>query len=495
MPPLQIGDAELRAISELVRAKIGIQLGAQKRNFVIARLASRLRALGYESFARYHEHLSTQDPEGQELRLMLNRLTTNKTSFFRERHHFDFVRERLIPELLRLGQQKLRLWSAACSTGQEAYSLAMLLASDERLRGWDMRILASDVDTDVLAEAEAGQYQEDDLAEVPEDWRARYFEHRGSSFSVRRELRELVTFRHINLMQESWPIHVRFDTIFCRNVLIYFDAATQARLCERLAAQLEPHGKLFVGHSEILHALAHVFTLVGGTVYCLASACGPGGRPRGGSWRPRRGSGQPPRWRAGPELGAARTSLPAALPEVSLRAGDVHVSARPCLLRTILGSCVAVCLFDPGNRVGGMNHFLLAEGEPGDALATQYGAQAMDALLRELEALSASRSRLRAKLFGGARVLSGLPQGEEAAEANVRFARAFLEQQGIPIAAERLGGEEPICLLFETHTGRAFVRVVTPAEPAAAAARAEEQRYRQELKQRWRAAPPQSQAP
>ncbi|MEY2929593.1 MAG: hypothetical protein RL033_342 [Pseudomonadota bacterium] len=493
MPALDISEAELSTITELVRAKIGIQLGTHKRNLVVARLSSRLRVLGHDSFAQYCDLLSRQDPEGQELRLMLNRLTTNKTSFFRERHHFDFLRERLLTELVQQGQHKLRVWSAACSTGQEPYSLAMLLASDARLRGWDVRILASDVDTEVLAHAQTGEYQVEEAADVPAEWRTRYFEQQGNSLRIGRELRELVTFRHINLMQQPWPIHVHFDAIFCRNVLIYFDAPTQARLCERLAAQLEPRGNLFVGHSEILHALGHVFTLVGGTVYCLSAACASGGRPRGGSWRPRL-SGRPPPRRAGSGPSPVQASVPAALPEVSIQAGGVYVSARPCVVRTILGSCVAVCLFDAERKVGGMNHFMLPEGEPGDALATRYGAQAMDALLRELEARSAQRSRLCAKLFGGARVLPGLQLGQVAAEENVRFVRQFLAGQGIPLAAERVGGEEPICLLFETHTGRAFVRVVAPGEPAAAAVSSGEQVYRHELQRRQHEAPPQAQA-
>lgn len=496
MPQLAISDAEFSAISELVRAKIGIHLGNHKRNLVVARLASRLRTLGHDSFARYYEHLSQHDPEGQELRFMLNRLTTNKTSFFRERHHFDFVRDRLIPELLQQGKHKLRAWSAACSTGQEPYSLAMLLGADQRLRGWDVRILASDVDTDVLADAQAAEYSAAEVAEVPAELRASSLDRQGNTFTIRRELRELVTFRHINLMQAPWPIHVHFDVIFCRNVLIYFDAPTQARLCERLAAQLEPRGNLFVGHSEMLHALTSALTLVGGTVYCLSTACAPGGRPRGGSWRPRRSSTQPPprgmnglpQRRGGSEPSLARASAPPALPEVSIQAGGVHVSDRPCVVRTILGSCVAVCLFDPESKVGGMNHFLLSEGEPDDARATRYGAQAMAALLRELEACSGVRSRLRAKLFGAARVLSGLPLGDAAAQENVRFVREFLRREGIPIAAERLGGEAPLCLLFETHTGRAFVRVLAPGEPAAAVALSEDQAHQQELQRRQHAA-------
>jgi chemotaxis protein methyltransferase CheR len=213
MPQLAISDAEFSAISELVRAKIGIHLSSHKRNLVVARLASRLRTLGHDSFARYYEYLSQHDPEGQELRFMLNRITTNKTSFFRERHHFDFVRDRLIPELLQHGKHKLRAWSAACSTGQEPYSLAMLLGADQRLRGWDVRILASDVDTEVLADAQAAEYSAAEVAEVPAELRACSLDRQGNTFTIRRELRELVTFRHINLMQEPWPIHVHFDVI------------------------------------------------------------------------------------------------------------------------------------------------------------------------------------------------------------------------------------------------------------------------------------------
>jgi chemotaxis protein methyltransferase CheR len=464
---LSIDDEELAAISQLVQARVGIELGESKRALIVARLASRLRALGYRNFRQYYEHLCRSDPAGEELRRMINRITTNKTEFFRESHHFEFLRDRLIPEAIANGRHRLRIWSAGCSTGQEPYSIAMTLAEDPRLSGFDMRILASDVDTDVLRRAEAGVYSKTDAASIPEAMRSRCLEVDGSTLRVPERVRKLVTFRQINLIDEQWPIRSLFDAIFCRNVTIYFDSETKAQLYRRLCAQLEPHGYLLAGHSENLSWLKETFTLVGGTVYCLTRACTDSGRPARGSWRAPRRSERAPSERVGASSRYVQShpASSAACSEVKVPTGAVHASAKPSVASTVLGSCVAVCLFDPETGAGGMNHFMLPHALDSHLPQTRYGVHAIQALIAQIIALGGARSRLLAKVFGGARVLP-LPEQQSAAEQNIQFVRTALAEHGIPTIAERLGGDEAIYVRFETHTGRAFVRVVSANETA-----------------------------
>ena len=448
----QLGDEEFDGLRRLIHAKAGITLGENKRALLASRLAKRLRAHGYATFRDYYELVTKGDPTGRELLELINCITTNKTSFFREPHHFDMLRKRL-PEFLAAararGTHRLRIWSAGCSTGEEPYSIAAVLDEELRGQGWDVKVLASDIDTAVLAQAEAGIYPARVADEIPPELRRRMFQDRGDHVRVTEALREMVSFRRVNLIEEAWPIRTRFDAIFCRNVTIYFDHATQQRLYARFAAQLEPHGYFFAGHSENLHWV-RAFSLVGETVYRHAT---PGVRRR---------SSLPPR----------RRSLPPRLADAAIVSGQLFASAHPTLVRTVLGSCVAACVFDPEARVGGMNHFMLAQLDGADRPGAFGGEGAMTELLSRVLEHGGRRERLRAKLFGGASVLD-LGDGVIPAD-NVRFARTFLERERIPVVAERVGGELPMQVHFETHTGRALVRVVekttiTELEPARAA--------------------------
>jgi chemotaxis protein methyltransferase CheR len=215
---------------------------------------------------------------------MINCITTNKTSFFRESHHFDLLRNLLLhPLQLRAaaGQpRRLRIWSAACSTGQEPYSIAIVIRDTiTSPAAWDIKILASDIDTDVLARAERGIYETEDLDAMPPALRSRHF-LRGTKdcaglVSVKPELRRLVHFRRVNFVDPSWPVRGKFDAIFCRNVLIYFDRPTQYRLLSRLAGFLKPEGFLFVGHSENLHWFRDLLIPVDNSVYRIETANRP----------------------------------------------------------------------------------------------------------------------------------------------------------------------------------------------------------------------------
>lgn len=269
-------DEEFRLFQHLVRDQTGINLGDHKRALLCARLSKRLRQHGLTRFQDYYDYLTTLDPDRKELRQMINAITTNKTDFFRERHHFDFLRQVVFPTLrdrwAHTGERGVRVWSAGCATGEEPYTIAIVLKEAMGSScGWDIRILASDIDTDVLAAADAGIYPEEKIAAIAPELRRRYFE-RGQEAQeglvrVKQELRKLITFRTMNLLDTHWPIQIRFDCIFCRNVTIYFDKPTQRQVVERFGRYLKDDGFLFVGHSESLFGVSDLYEHAGGTVY------------------------------------------------------------------------------------------------------------------------------------------------------------------------------------------------------------------------------------
>lgn len=258
-----------RVISERVYRFSGIRLPEAKREMVYARLARRLRALGLASFDDYVRFLELEPAEWEHC---TNALTTNVTAFYREEHHFAVLAAHAAATA-REGQP-FRVWSAGCSTGEEPYTIAMCLA--ENLPGGDFRVLASDLDTQVIATARQGVYPLASVQKLPEERRKRFFlrgsgRHEGRA-RVRPELAAHVEFLRLNLMDGEWPIEGGLDAVFCRNVMIYFDKPTQRRLVERFAALLRPSGLFFAGHAESLLDQGRCFRLRGQTVYELASA-------------------------------------------------------------------------------------------------------------------------------------------------------------------------------------------------------------------------------
>lgn len=285
-----ITDREFEFFRKLVYDYSGISLGPQKRHLVHARLGKRLRALGLTTFSEYRRFLQEQDPKAEELVRFINAITTNKTDFFRENHHFQFLSAQWIPArqalAARNGDRRIRFWSAGCSTGAEPYTLALTLAEALGSTGrWDLRILASDIDTEVLQKAVAGTYPEEETTPIPSSLLSRYF-LRGTGrnagcVQVRSEIRRLVTFRRINLLEDPWPIRARFDGIFCRNVIIYFDRPTQQRVLGRLLDFLKEDGILFLGHSESIHGLQSGLRHLGNTIYQKVATIDPVTVPAG----------------------------------------------------------------------------------------------------------------------------------------------------------------------------------------------------------------------
>lgn len=266
----ELSDGDFRTISDLVMKSAGIVISERKRAFIHGRLGRRLRALGLSDFGEYCRLLESRDGASERHNL-INAITTNHTSFFREPHHFDYLRDTILPEIC--GSQaaavgRIRIWSAGCSTGEEPYTLAMILRNYQpSLTGWDVKILATDLDTNVVAHAAEGLYDAERLQPIPVEFRTRYItmqsDERGRMDPA---LRSLITFKPLNLLEE-WPMNGPFDVIFCRNVVIYFDKPTQRRLFDRYADMLKPDGWMIVGHSESLLNLTDRFRLVGRTIY------------------------------------------------------------------------------------------------------------------------------------------------------------------------------------------------------------------------------------
>ena len=268
--------SEFAAIRSLVLESTGISLSDSKRELVKRRFSPRLRALGLDSFAAYIDYVKQN--YAAEATHFCNAITTNLTSFFRESHHYDFLQQVALPAWLShaRGSRKLRLWSAGCSTGQEAYCLAIAvlkLIPDAHQR--DIRILATDLDEDCLARARRGAYEVREFEKLPKSLINEHFMRdqvmvksmKREAFMANDRLKALITFNKLNLVQ-AWPMQGRFDVIFCRNVFIYFDKSTQEKVLRNFATYQTPGSYLCLGHSEtVAGAAALGYELIGKTTY------------------------------------------------------------------------------------------------------------------------------------------------------------------------------------------------------------------------------------
>jgi chemotaxis protein methyltransferase CheR len=267
----EFGDEDFQALRKLVREVTGISLSEQKRELVYGRLARRLRALNLRTFREYRQILAS-DTDG-ELVQFCNAITTNLTAFFREPHHFEHLKNDVLTPLLHKpgASRRVRIWSAGCSTGEEPYSIAMtVLETVKDIERWDIRILATDLDSDVLDKASRGIYTAERLRTLSPERRERFFVRypnaKEPSFQVRPELQRLITLKQLNLMH-PFPHKGPLEAIFCRNVVIYFDKDTQRDLIARMS-RLQRHGDvLFLGHSETLFKVSTDYTLIGRTIY------------------------------------------------------------------------------------------------------------------------------------------------------------------------------------------------------------------------------------
>lgn len=265
-------DRDFAFIRQLAKKHSGIELGDHKKEMIYSRIVRRIRNLRLQSFRAYCEYL--ENHLDAELTNFVNAITTNLTSFFRESHHFDFLRDTVLPDIM-LKQQRnrrLRIWSAGCSTGEEPYSLAITL--HEALKGktgWNAKILATDLDTNVVAHGRKGVYGLDRFRGLDKKIINKYFTPYAddtvpSGLMAGEDIKQYITFNRLNLLGE-WPMKGKFDVIFCRNVVIYFSKDTQKVLFDRYADILQPNGYLFIGHSESLHGVTKRFESLGRTIY------------------------------------------------------------------------------------------------------------------------------------------------------------------------------------------------------------------------------------
>jgi len=265
---------DFKTIAETLHAAAGIALPDSKATLVYSRLAKRLRALGLESFRDYCALVSGSHGL-DERQQMIVALTTNVTRFFREPHHFEHLKSKVLPPLLANARRgaSVRIWSAGCSNGQEPYSIALtILSLMPEAAQFDIRVLATDIDTQMLAEARAGVYGASVMEAVPAELKTRWFDRRGEDWAATEALRQLVTFNELNLMGD-WPMRKQFQAIFCRNVVIYFEEATQARVFSRFLPLMAPDARLYIGHSErVCGDAAGRLETDGVTTYRLRSA-------------------------------------------------------------------------------------------------------------------------------------------------------------------------------------------------------------------------------
>ncbi len=269
----ELSDSDFAKISHLVYEECGINLHNGKKELVKARLGKRIRNGAFKSFREYYQYV-VGDPSGQEMRYLLDAISTNFTSFFREPKHFEFLRSEFLPERIARNEKngkKLRFWSAGCSSGEEAYTIAIiLLETIPHSSTWDLKVVATDLSTKVLKIAEAGIYDFNRVQSLPPPWIKKYFlrgqDHWRNCVKVKSQLGQYIQFRRLNLM-ESFRFPEPFDCIFCRNVMIYFDKKTQTALVNRLHGCLEKGGILFIGHSESLTGIDHPFDYLKPAVY------------------------------------------------------------------------------------------------------------------------------------------------------------------------------------------------------------------------------------
>ena len=271
---IELSNKDFRLISDLVYKHCGINLHKGKKELVRARLAKRLRSLKIEKFSEYIKY-AVNDPTGKEFTTLIDSLSTNLTSFFREHQHFDYLKQTFYPVMLSRKRSRsnfrIRAWSAGCSSGEEPYTIAITLLDMLAGQGrWDVKVLATDISTKVLGMAKKGIYDKQRVAPVSAQQKQKYLIKRSSGkenvYEVSNSLRDIIVFTQLNLM-EQWPVKGPIDFIFCRNVMIYFDKPTQERLVNRYWDLLESGGLLFTGHSESLTGINHRFSYVQPTIY------------------------------------------------------------------------------------------------------------------------------------------------------------------------------------------------------------------------------------
>lgn len=269
---IKITDKEFNELALFIKNNFGVNLTPQKKILVMTRLNNTLEEKNFNSFTEFFNYV-VSDTTGEAITTLINKITTNHTYFFRENKHYNYLSKTVLPYLYKTERNKkdLRIWSAGCSSGEEAYTLAMLLDSFfiDKDKSWDKKILATDISTNVLKHGVKGIYGEESLLKIPnEGWKLKYFKNVDEDkYKVIDKIRKEVIFKRFNLMNNTFPFKKKFHVIFCRNVMIYFDTKTKNELIERFYNITEPGGYLFIGHSETLDKKSTRFKYIMPSVY------------------------------------------------------------------------------------------------------------------------------------------------------------------------------------------------------------------------------------
>ncbi|MDA3846565.1 MAG: protein-glutamate O-methyltransferase CheR [Vallitaleaceae bacterium] len=271
--PIKLTTQEFNRISQFMKANFGINLTDKKRTLIETRLQ---KTMNQRSFLNYNAYFDciVNDKSGKEATTLLNLLTTNHTYFLREVEHFEFLKKVLLPQLFEAYkyEKDLRIWSAGCSSGQEPYTIAMIVSEyidqgNHHFSNWNRQMLATDISEKALHKAITGIYSKEEVKDVPYDWLQKYFTRSGNAYAISRAIKEEITFRKFNLMNATYPFKKKFHVIFCRNVMIYFDAETKNKIINHFYHHLEPGGYLLIGHSEFVDRNVVPFDYIKPAVY------------------------------------------------------------------------------------------------------------------------------------------------------------------------------------------------------------------------------------
>lgn len=267
---IDITDQEFLLFQDLVQKLLGIYLQETKKVLIISRLSKQITNLGLYSFTDYLNYIKENANGQKELITLVNKITTNETYFFREQHHFDFLKNEIFAKLEAKKRHTIRIWSAGCSSGEEPYSIAMtIFDSFNSISNLDIKILATDVNTEVLKKAELGTYKLDNFQRGIDTFHVnKYFDKKDEeTFQIKPHVKQLITFKHLNFLSDRYPIKSELDIIFCRNVMIYFSDDVKKQIINRFCELLKPNGYLIVGHSESLISFTDKFKFLNNTIY------------------------------------------------------------------------------------------------------------------------------------------------------------------------------------------------------------------------------------
>lgn len=267
---MELTDKEFEVFQKVVMSILGIQLSDAKRPLVVSRLLSRLKHLQLKSFSEYIEYLCQSPMAQEELTNFINQITTNETYFFREQQHFDFLQQQVMPGFHKSKRGEIiRVWSSACSSGEEPYSIAFIFSDFiKQNASFRVKILASDVSTKVLRKAEEGVYSKERISKIPMQNRLNYFTQiEEDKYQVKEEIRALITFKNLNLMDQHYPLKAPLDILFCRNVMIYFSEDSKTHVLNNFYRYLKDDGFLFMGHSESLINCREKFKVIQNTIF------------------------------------------------------------------------------------------------------------------------------------------------------------------------------------------------------------------------------------